>query len=150
MMSESKNKIIGNYGNKMKTIVILLVFSAVAHAAPPIIVDEQTGKYLGTLSNNPCDQDSTSNTYGKYESEYSQDSINNPYGQYGSEYSNDSPNNPCTTNPSATKDSDGYYDYLKFTKPSATKDSDGYYDYLRFTKPSATKDSDGYYDYLRF
>jgi len=131
-------------------IVILLVFSAVAHAAPPIIDDGQTGEYLGTLSNNPCDQDSTSNPYGQDGSEYTQDSINNPYGQYESEYSNDSPNNPCATNPSATKDSDGHYDYLKSTNPSATKDSDGYYDYLKSTNPSATKDSDGYYDYLKF
>jgi hypothetical protein len=115
------------------TIVILLVFSAVAHAAPPIIVDGQTGKYLGTLSNNPYDQDSTSNPYGQYGSEYSQDSINNPYGQYGSEYSNDSPNNPYATNPTAIIDSDGYYDYLKFrTNPTAIIDSDGYYDYLKF------------------
>ena len=132
------------------TIVILLVFSIVAHAAPPIIIDGQTGKYPGTLSNNPCDQDSNSNPYAQHGSEYSQDTTINPYGEYGSEYSNDSPNNPCATNPSATKDSDGYYDYLKSTNPSATKDSDGYYDYLKSTNPSATKNSDGYYDYLKF
>jgi len=56
----------------------------------------------------------------------------NPGGQYGSKYSNDSPNNPCAMNSPATKNSDGYYDYLKSTNPSVTKDSDGYYDYLRF------------------
>jgi hypothetical protein len=77
--------------------VILLVFSAIAYAAPPILVDGQTGKYLGTLSENPYDQNSTSNPYGQYGSPYSQDSINNPYGQYGSPYSNSSPNNPYAT-----------------------------------------------------
>jgi len=95
-------------------VLMFLLSSAVAYAAPPILVDGQTGKYLGTLSNNPYDQDSTSNPYGQYGSPYSQDSINNPYGQYGSEYSNDSPNNPYATNPPAIIDSDGYYDYLKF------------------------------------
>ncbi len=95
----------------MKTILaLLLVFSAVVHSAPPILVDPQTGKYLGNLSANPYDLNSTSNPYGRYGSEYSQDSINNPYGQYGSEYSNDSPNNPYATNPPAIVD-DGYYDY---------------------------------------
>ena len=47
-----------------------------AAAGPPILVDRQTGKYLGNLSSNP-------------------------YGRYGSEYSQDSPNNPYATNPPA-------------------------------------------------
>ncbi len=86
----------------MKTILtLLLVFSVSVFAAPPILVDQQTGKYLGTLSNNPYDQDSVSNPYGRYGSPYSQDSINNPFGQYGSQFSNDSPNNPYATNPPA-------------------------------------------------
>jgi len=126
---------------------MLLVFSAVAHAAPPISVDGQTGD---TLSNNPCDQDSISDTYGQDGSEHSQDSINNSYEQNGSEHSNDSSDNPCATDPSATKDSDRYYEYLKYKNPSAKKNSDGYYDYLKSTNPSATKGSDGYYDYLRY
>ena len=50
------------------------------------LVDQQTGKYLGTLSANPYDQDSVSNIYGRYGSPYSQDSINNSYGEYGSPY----------------------------------------------------------------
>ena len=65
--------------------LIFLFYSAVANTAPPILVDQQTGKYLGNLSSNP---------YGQYGSKYSPDCINNSYGQYGSEYSNDSPNNP--------------------------------------------------------
>jgi hypothetical protein len=63
-----------------------------------VLVDKKTGKYLGTLSSNPYDPDSTSNPHGRYGSEYSQDSIKNPYGQYGSRYSQDSANNPYATN----------------------------------------------------
>lgn len=84
----------------MKRITLaIILFSAIsASANPPRLVDRQTGKYLGELSANQYDADSTSNRYGRYGSEYSPDSINNPYGQYGSRYSNDSPNNPYATN----------------------------------------------------
>ena len=85
-----------------------IFYSAAANTAPPILVDKQTGKYLGNLSSNPYDPNSTSNPYGQYGSKYSPDSINNPHGQYGSKYSNDSPNNPYATNPPAIMDSDGY------------------------------------------
>lgn len=44
------------------------------------------GKYLGRLSANRYDPESTSNPYGKYGSEFSPDSINNPYGE-GSRFS---------------------------------------------------------------
>jgi hypothetical protein len=67
-------------------------------AGPPVLVDRQTGKYLGNLNSNRYDPNSTSNPYGQYESRYSADSVNNPYGQYGSRYSADSPNNPYATN----------------------------------------------------
>lgn len=53
--------------------------------------------YLGRLSANPYDADSTSNPYGRYGSPYSPDSINNPYGRYGSPYSPYSVNNPYAT-----------------------------------------------------
>ncbi len=91
--------------------ILFLVIATLANSGPPILIDKQTGKYLGNLSANPYDPNSTSNPYGQYGSEYSSDSINNPYGQYGSEYSNDSPNNPYATNPPVIIDSDGYYDY---------------------------------------
>lgn len=89
----------------MKTLFILaLAFVATAAQAdglyyqpiqisPPQIYG-QDGKYLGNLSNNPYDPNSTSNPYGQYGSRYSPDSINNPYGVYGSKYSPLSPNNP--------------------------------------------------------
>lgn len=41
---------------------------------------DANGKYLGKLSTNKYDPDSTSNPYGRYGSKYSPDSINNPYG----------------------------------------------------------------------
>ena len=72
----------------MKKIVILisLLFSAVAHSAPPILVDPQSGKYLGNLNANPYDQNSVNNPY-------------NPYSEFSSPYSQDSINNPYATNP---------------------------------------------------
>ena len=83
--------------NKILLSVILIISTSV-FAAPPILVDRATGKYLGTLSSNQYDPDSTSNPYGQYGSKYSADSINNPYGEHGSPYSDKSPNNPYATN----------------------------------------------------
>lgn len=92
----------------MKFIVALGVIAALitavhtdTRAEPPQLRDRQTGKYLGNLSANPYDPNSTSNPYGRYGSEYSADSINNPYGRYGSPYSNDSATNPYASNPPA-------------------------------------------------
>jgi hypothetical protein len=86
--------------------IILLVFSAIAHADPPVIVDGQIGKFLGTLSLNSNDPNSVSNPYGRYGSQYSPDSINNPVGKYGSPYSDKSINNPYATNPPIIIDPD--------------------------------------------
>lgn len=91
--------------------LLAILISGIAQADPPHLRDRQTGKYLGNLSNNRYDTNSTSNPYGQYGSQYSADSINNPYGQYGSQYSNDSPNNPYATNPPAIYDSNGGYGY---------------------------------------
>ncbi len=83
---------------KKLLIVIAILSSTNALANPPIIVSPN-GQYLGNLSENKYDANSTSNPYGQYGSRYSPNSINNPYGQYGSKYSNDSANNPYATNP---------------------------------------------------
>jgi len=78
----------------MKIITLTLALASfAAHAGPPIIVDSETGKYLGTLSANPYAPDSVNNRFGKYGSPYSPDSINNPYGKYGNPYSPNSVNN---------------------------------------------------------
>lgn len=83
--------------------VTLFTWASVALAGSPIIVDPQTGKYLGNLSSNPYDPNSVSNPYGRYGSQFSPDSINNPYGRYGSPYSPSSANNPYATNPPVIK-----------------------------------------------
>ena len=77
----------------MKLLIIGTL--AILLAAPAALAD----KYLGKLSENQHNADSTSNPYGTYGSEHSPDSINNPYGRYGSPYSPTSPNNPYATNP---------------------------------------------------
>lgn len=88
------------WGNSMNKIAVLisLIFTTIANAAPPILIDQKTGKYLGNLSTNQNDPDSVSNPHGRYGSKDSEDSINNPEGKYGSPESNDSPNNPYATN----------------------------------------------------
>ena len=62
----------------MRNILIVLGMMVVF----PAMADE----YLGKLSENPYNTDSTSNAYGQYGSEYSDKSINNSYGRYGSEH----------------------------------------------------------------
>jgi hypothetical protein len=85
-----------------KLIIALAIATSAAAIAPtlagPQLYDRQTGKYLGNLSANRYDLNSTSNEYGPYGSKY-RNTINNPYSQYGSEYSADSANNPYATNP---------------------------------------------------
>ena len=72
---------------------------------PPTLVGED-GTYLGRLSSNPYDPESTSNPFGRFGSPYSPHSINNPYGKYGSPYSPYSATNPYAT--SAPKIVDPY------------------------------------------
>lgn len=80
-------------------LLAALFFCVNALAGPPILIDRQTGKYLGELSDNPYAPDSISNPYGRFGNPYSADSVNNPYGRFGSPYSNDSINNPYARNP---------------------------------------------------
>ncbi len=94
--------------NKIIFTISLILVATNLTAGPPILVDRQSGKYLGTLSNNRHDPDSVSNPYGRYGSRYSPHSINNPYSKYGSRYSNNSVNNPYATNPPVIIDPDGY------------------------------------------
>ena len=85
----------------MRNILIVLCIMV----AFPAMADE----YLGKLSENPYNPDSTANEYGQHGSKYSGSSINNPHGQYGSKYSNDSATNPYATNAPKLYDSDGNY-----------------------------------------
>ncbi len=54
-------------------VLIFILSPAVGNTAPPILVDGQTGKYLGRLGGSQYDQDSTNNIYGRYGSPYSND-----------------------------------------------------------------------------
>lgn len=85
----------------MRTItslfILTMISSTAVHAQSLILVDPQTGKYLGNLNSNPYDPNSVANPYGQYGSPYSSDSINNPYGQYGSPYGSQSARNPYAT-----------------------------------------------------
>ena len=65
-------------------LVISIMFNVAPSQAASLYAPD--GTYLGELSANQFDPNSTSNPYGKYGSEYSPTSINNPYGKYGSEY----------------------------------------------------------------
>lgn len=84
----------------MTRIFTFLVFAALATpslAQNLILVDPQSGTYLGNLNSNRYDPNSVANPYGQYGSPYSSNSINNPYGQYGSPYSPNSARNPYAT-----------------------------------------------------
>ena len=54
------------------------------------------GEYLGELSANPYNPDSTSNPY-EAGSPFKPDGINNPFSPYGSPFSNQSATNPFAT-----------------------------------------------------
>lgn len=86
--------------------LVLFVVAISASAAPPILVDPETGKYLGNTGSR-YDPDSIYNPYGRYGSRYSPDSVNNPYGIYGSPYSPKSPNNPYAPSAPVAIDPDG-------------------------------------------
>ncbi len=64
--------------------------------------------YLGQLSANPYDANSTSNPFG-VGSPYNENSINNPNGEFGSPYSNKSATNPYATDAPKLYDADGRY-----------------------------------------
>ena len=66
-------------------------------------------EYIGKLSVNPYNPDSTANEYGQHGSALSGSSIHNPYGRYGSRYSNDSATNPYATNAPKLYDENGNY-----------------------------------------
>jgi len=74
---------------------VFLVFSAVSHSAPPILVDLETGKYLDNTNANQYDQNSVSNPFGQHRSQHLQDSMNkrnNQIARHGNQYLQDSMN----------------------------------------------------------
>ena len=71
----------------------IFVLSSESEARSPYLVSPD-GTYLGNLSANKFDPNSTSNPFGVYGSKFSSKSINNKFGTYGSKFSNKSANNP--------------------------------------------------------
>ena len=94
--------------------LLLMTSLFLATLIQPVAADE----YLGKLSANPYDPDSTANPYGQYGSEFSPDSINNPYGRYGSPNSPESATNPYATDAPRQYDQDGEYRGKLSTQPS--------------------------------
>jgi hypothetical protein len=83
---------------KLLTALFLIsVAGAFAQQAPRIYANDGSGRYLGNLSANPIDPNSTSNPIGIYGSTISPYSINNPIGIYGSSISPYSARNPLAT-----------------------------------------------------
>jgi hypothetical protein len=68
-----------------------------AQNSPMLFSNDGQARYLGNLSANQFDPNSTSNPFGQYGSPFSPTSINNPFGQYGSPFSPFSANNPFAT-----------------------------------------------------
>jgi hypothetical protein len=66
-------------------------------------------EFLGDLSINKYNRDSTSNQFGVYGSPYSPLSINNQFGRYGSPYSPNSANHSYATNAPCPYDSGGNF-----------------------------------------
>jgi hypothetical protein len=74
----------------------IFALSSESEARSPYLVSPD-GTYLGNLSANKFDPNSTSNPFGVYGSKFSSKSVNNPFGAYGSKFSNKSANNPYAT-----------------------------------------------------
>ena len=87
----------------MKTKIVFVIAAALTWG----LASAQTD-YLGNLSKNPYDPNSTSNPYGAG-NPYNSKSVTNPYGQYGSRYSNKSATNPYATDAPKLYDDDGNY-----------------------------------------
>ena len=71
--------------------------------------DAACPEYLGRLSANRYEDDSTANPYSPAGSPYSSRSVNNPYGPYGSPYSSTSARNPYATDAPKIVAQDGTY-----------------------------------------
>jgi len=80
----------------MRAIVVMLV----------LVTTPADAEYLGKLSSNQFDYDSTSNQFGPYGSPFSYNSINNQFGPYGSPFSPQSVTNDYAINPPTLNSSD--------------------------------------------
>lgn len=83
-------------------ILAIVIFNKPAHADTPALYAPD-GTYLGNVTSNPYDWNSTNNDVGPHGSPYAADSIKNEFGKYGSPYSSQSVNNPYATPSPAPK-----------------------------------------------
>lgn len=79
----------------ISVIALTLALSVLSVNAQPRLYGSD-GKYLGRLSANPLDYESTSNPLGPYGNPCSPESINNPLSPYGNPISPESANNPLS------------------------------------------------------
>jgi hypothetical protein len=93
----------------MKTLLPLLLIALVLGEAPSFAQSCGEGVFLGRLSANPYQANSTANPSGQYGSAYSATSINNAYGRWGSAYSPASVANPYATAAPKIIAADGTY-----------------------------------------
>jgi sporulation protein YlmC with PRC-barrel domain len=70
------------------------------------------GTYLGKIIDNSFDEESITNSFGKYGSKFSNTSIFNEFGPYGGKYSKLSPFNPYSSDPPIIKKNDRVLGYL--------------------------------------
>ena len=91
-------------GDEMKTLsvkeflalwalVIVVSFVLEAHAQV-VVIDQSTGRVVGTLNGNKYDPDSIANQYSNIRNPYSPDSLANPYSSTVNPYMPGSINNP--------------------------------------------------------
>lgn len=97
----------------IRYLTAFLIFAVFIFVVSSIAVSDD---YLGNLSANPYDPDSSSNPFG-YGSPFNPDSVNNPFGTYGSPYSSEGATNPFATNAPKLYDSQGNYRGRLSTNP---------------------------------
>ncbi len=76
-------------------VMVFLIVSAVVYSAQPILVDQNTGKYLENLGATQHSQNSVNNPFGQHGNQHLQDSINkrnNSIGRHGNQHLQDSMN----------------------------------------------------------
>ena len=83
----------------MKYLICGMIYLSIVGFAHSTSLYANDGTYLGELSANRFDPNSTSNQFGQYGSQFSPNSINNQFGQYGSRFSPNSVNNPYVVQP---------------------------------------------------
>src|SRR5574343_1476045 len=74
-------------------LVVVVSFALEAHAQV-VVVDQSTGRVVGTLNGNKYDPYSIANQYSELSNPYSANSLNNPYGTTANPYMPGSINNP--------------------------------------------------------